>query len=116
MIGRGDMHRVDVRARQQLTKVVVGLAVGVLVVRVHLALGLVAGALSHIADGHILDIRTAQKRALVATAHVADTDAAHHDPIAGRRDILRTQGGRSDHVRHGNRRASRLQKQSPRSG
>ena len=87
MIGRGDMHRVDVRAGQQLAEVVVGLAVGVLVVFVHLALGLVAGALAHIADGHVLDIRTAQERALVAASHVADADAAHHDPVAGRRDI-----------------------------
>ena len=43
----------------------------------------------------------------ITTSHVADANAAHHDPIAGRRDILRAQGGRSDDVRHGDRRTGR---------
>ena len=80
-----------------------------LVVLVDAALGRLADALAHVADGHVLHVAAAQEGAQVAAAHVADADAAHDDPLAGRRAVVGAQGGGGDDVGHGDRRAGRLQ-------
>ncbi len=93
MVWRSDMDRVDIRTRQQLAKVVVGGAVVVLVTFVHLAFGVIAGAGSHVAGCHVLDISMAQEGGHVTFSHVADADTAHDNPVTGRWSIGIAQSG-----------------------
>ncbi len=81
---RGDQHRVDVVAGQQVAQVAIRrtVLIAVLLVGHLLDLGTPLGL--HVADGHELHVRFWQKAAEVVGAPVADADAAQHDPFAGR--------------------------------
>ena len=102
VVGRGNVHGVDVGAGQQLAKIVVGLAV----VDCHNArrsspLTAVADFFAHVAHGHVLHVFAAEVAPLIAAAHIADADPAHHDAVAGRRPLVVAQRRRGDDERHG---------------
>jgi hypothetical protein len=61
-------------------------------VLIHPVPGVVTGALTHLADGDVLDVLAAEESPQVAAPLVADADAAHDDPLAGRRAFLKTAG------------------------
>jgi hypothetical protein len=94
VVGGGNVNGVDVRAGQQVAEVVVGLAVLVAVVLIHPVLGVVTGALTHVADSDVLDVLAAEESPQVAASLVADADAPHDDPFAGRRAFAGARGGR----------------------
>ena len=98
MVGGGDVDRIDVIPGQQFAEINVGGTVLVAVFAVHAPLAIVAPSAPHVAHRHILHVAAAEKRPLVAGAHVADADPPDHDPIAGRRGggVAERLGG--DHV------------------
>ena len=110
MVGRGNVHRVDVGASQQFAEIVVDLAVAVLIVTIDVGLGLLAHFFANIAQGHVLHVFAIQKGALIAAALIADADAGHHNPIAGRRTAVLAQRGRGNDIGGGHRRAGGLKK------
>ena len=101
VVGRGDVHRVDVVAAEHLAEVDQGRAVGGAVLLVDAGLRLIPPLLPHIAHGDILHVGPGEKRLLVARAHVAQADSRHHDPVACRRRDGVAEGLRRDHVGHG---------------
>ena len=96
----GDMHGVDVRSREQFAKIVVGPAVLVLVMVVDARLGLLPIGLADIAHGNVLHVFATEECSLVATPLVADPDAPHHDPVAGRGTVGAAERRRSDDQGH----------------
>ena len=101
MVGRRDMYGIDVVTGDQLTKIVVGLAVGVLYARRLCLWRRRERPCAHRRRPRIAR-PSAEKGALVAAAHVADPDAAHDDAVTGRRHVVLPQRGGSNHVRYRN--------------
>ena len=99
-------------AGQQLAEIVVGLAVLVVVLLVRRGPWPRRGTSSRTSQtATYCTSLAAQERALVAAAHVADADAGHHDPLAGRRAIVGPQGGgrnKTGQRRGGGRRLEKL--------
>ena len=115
MVGRGTMDGVDIRAGQQVAEVVVGLAIVVVVVIV-----------DAIATSRCGRFRARRRRQHTARrrdrgtplgrrdALISDTDAAHDDPLAGRRTAVGAEGRAGDQVGAGRRGRGRcLEKVSP---
>ena len=103
MVGRGDVNGVDVVAGKQFSEIDVRCAVGVGILAVDAALALVPPLLPYIADGDILHVGPTEERVLIPRAHVADTDAPHHDPVASRRGRGIAEGLGGDDVGGGDR-------------
>jgi hypothetical protein len=110
MVGRGDVHGVDVAAAEELAEIMIDGAVAVTVVFVDASLGALARALFDVTDSHVLNVAAAEEGPQIAAAHIADADAAHHDPLAGRRSFLVAQGGAGDDVRGRHGRGGGFQK------
>jgi len=101
MVGRGDVDSVDIWPGEQFAEVVVGGAVGVVVMPVDLLLRFVTKCGPDIASSDVLDIAPAEESPLVAAPHVTNADTAHDDAVAGGWAIFVAQGGRSNNVRNG---------------
>ena len=101
LVGRGDAHRVDVIARNQLTEIHVGLAVLVLVTLVGGVTGGVATGGVAIRNGHADDVFVAHEPSLqtpVLDAHANETDGY----LVIRLDLGRPDSGGQDERRAGN--------------
>ena len=98
VIGRGDLHGVDVLAGHQLAEILVGRAVLVVVELVDRLLGLVPLGLVHVADGHDLDLGIPAEGPHVAHALDAQADAPQHHAVR-RRHRARLAQGRRRHDR-----------------
>ena len=83
MVGRRDMDRINVGSSQQFTEVVVNLAVFILVVIVDAGLRFLAVLFTDVAGCDVLHIAAPEERSLITASHVADANAAHHDPVTG---------------------------------
>ena len=102
-VRRGDAHRVDVVARDQLAKVDIGLTVLVIVTLVGGVTGGVATGGVAVRNGHADDVFVAHKPSLktpVLDAHANETDGY----LVIRLDLGRPDSGRQDERRAGNRR------------
>ena len=114
VVRRAAVNGVNIGAGQQVAEVVVSLAVLAVVMAVHLVALAVANVFADVAHGDILHVAAAQEGPQVAAALVPQTDAAHHDPVAGRRTVALAQGRAGDEVRTGRRGGGRrLEKVSP---
>ena len=108
VVGRGDVNGVDIGPCQQLAEIVVRRAVGVAVVAINSGFAFVAHALAHIRDRDVLHIGAFQEIALIVRALAPDANSAHHDAIAGGRDIGIAERGRRNDIRRRNGGAGRL--------
>ena len=99
VIRRGDADRVDVVAGEDLPEILIGATIGVLVVGVHDALGLLAAILPHVADGHQLGVGAGQLIADVHHPARPDAQVAKHHAVAGRRPPFAAQRVGGNHVR-----------------
>ena len=98
MVGRGDMHGVDIRAAEHVAKIAVHLAIFVIVLMIDAPLGAFAGTFFHVANGDVLHVGPTDERAQVVVAAIADADAGHDDPLAGGRLAAGAEGRRSDDI------------------
>ena len=103
VVGRGDVDGVDIIAGEQFAEIDICCAVAVGILAVDPLLAFIPPLFSHVADGDILHVGAAEEGVLVAGAHVADADATHHDPVAGRWGRGITEGLGGDEVRSGDR-------------
>ena len=109
VIGRGDLYGVNVRARQQFAKILVGRAILVAVILVHGLLALPSLGIMHVADGRDLDFGIPTKRAHVARALDAQADAPEHHAVRRCHGVCPAQDGRRNDQRkaEGTRRGGR---------
>ena len=92
VVGRGDMHGVNVLTGEQLAEVVIDLAIGVVIVVVGPLFRLSPLLVLHVANGDILHVFASQEFALVAGALIADANAGDDNPVASGRTIVGPQG------------------------
>jgi len=92
VVGRRDLHGVDVLARHQLAEVPVGHAVLVVVVLVVQLLALEPPGFVHVTHGDDLDFRISAEGAHVALALDSQPDDAQDDAIGRRRRARQAQG------------------------
>jgi hypothetical protein len=110
-VTRGDAHRVDIFARQQVTKIVVGrtatveAASSLLGVRLFYRLcGILAAPGIDVADRNHLSFRILRERSAMPRSHRPDADAPHRDAIARCHGPISAQGaGRHNRSRNRNR-------------
>ena len=93
VVGRGDLHGVDVLACDQFAEILVRGAILVVVELVHRLLGLQSLGLMHVADRHDLDLGVPTERPHVAHALNAQADAPQHHAVR-RCDGIRPAQGR----------------------
>ena len=93
VVGRGDEAGVNVLSRQQFAEVSISGAILILVGLVHQVARLLELLLFHVAHGDDLGVRLRKKVPHVAGALRAVADAAHGDPVAGRRLPFRAENG-----------------------